>query len=266
MSKGIKSQKNELNDLTGAEWKFSTKTVITKSYPVNFQHKLRSEHGGEKPPKLCEDIIKIFTKKGQLVLDPFMGVGGTLLGASLCGRSSIGIDITQRWIDIYNEVCDLEKIEKGLTFCGDSRFELDKITDETVDFILTDVPYWNIDSIEKTRSKKATISKLNSFKCDNETQSKKEWLDLMREVLLKATFKLKPNKYLAVFIGDVYRGKRYHCLSSELANVIESIPNMVWKSNIIWYDVSKSLHVFGYPYSYVPSMIHQNILIFKKEM
>lgn len=266
MGSNIKSEKNLLNDLTGSEWKFATKTVISKIYPINMQHKLRSEHGGEKPPKLCEDIIKIFTKKGQLVLDPFMGVGGTLLGASLCGRDSIGIDITPRWIEIYNEVCDLEKLKKGQTFCGDSLVELDKIKDDSVDFVLTDVPYWNIDSVEKTRSKKASTSKLNNFKCDNEDQSKIDWLNLMKAILEKASKKLRNNQYMAVFIGDIYRGKQYHCLSAELANKISEIPGMVWKSNIIWFDNSKSLHVFGYPYSYVPSMIHQNILVFKKEM
>jgi hypothetical protein len=34
---------------------------------------------------------------------------------------------------------------------------------------------------------------------------------------------------------------------------------------LIWYDVSKSLHIYGYQYEYIPSMIHQNILVFRKE-
>ena len=71
--------RNKLNDLTGAEWQFATKTIISKIYPANLQHKLRSQHGGQKPPELCEDLIKIFTKKGQKVLDPLAGVGGTFL-------------------------------------------------------------------------------------------------------------------------------------------------------------------------------------------
>ena len=95
MGTNIYDERNTLNDLTGSEWKFSTKTVISKPYPINMQHKLRSEHGGQKPPELCADIIKIFTKKGNLILDPFMGVGGTLLGASLTDREAIGIDINE---------------------------------------------------------------------------------------------------------------------------------------------------------------------------
>ena len=112
MGTNIYDERNTLNDLTGSEWKFSTKTVISKPYPINMQHKLRSEHGGQKPPELCADIIKIFTKRENLVLDPFMGVGGTLLGASLVDRRAIGIDITKRWIDIYKEVNELEKLNE----------------------------------------------------------------------------------------------------------------------------------------------------------
>ena len=119
MGSNIYSEKNKLNNLTGSEWKFSTKSVINKVYPINMQHKLRSEHGGQKPPELCADLIKIFTKENQLVLDPFMGVGGTLLGASLVNRKAVGIDLNSRWIEIYKEkiseeypIIDEKRVEK----------------------------------------------------------------------------------------------------------------------------------------------------------
>ena len=259
-------ERNKLNDLTGSEWKFSTKTVISKAYPINMQHKLRSEHGGQKPPELCEDLIKIFTKKNMVVLDPFMGVGGTLLGATLCDRQAIGIDLNNRWIEIYKEVCKLENIKEEKTICGDSLVELDNIKNESIDFILTDVPYWNIDTLKHTRSKKAAVSKLGSFENDTNNQSKEDWLKLMADILKKSVKKLKNNSYMAIFIVDVYKDQEFHMLSAELAFTLKKhIKDIKLKSNIIWLDNSKSLHVFGYPFTYVPSLIHQNILIFKKE-
>ena len=265
MGSNIYDNRNTLNDLTGSEWKFSTKTVINKPYPINMQHKLRSEHGGQKPPELCEDIIKIFTKRGNLVLDPFMGVGGTLLGASLWGRKAIGIDITKRWVDIYKEVAKLENLEEEETIVGDSKEKLDEIEDESVDFILTDVPYWNIDTLSKTRNRKIKKSKLSNFEDENQNQSKEQWLQEMYDILYKASRKLRIGKYMAIFIGDIYRDKKFHFLSAELAMKLEQAEDLVMKSNIIWVDNSKSLHVFGYPKAYVPSMMHQNILIFRRE-
>lgn len=265
MGSNIYSDKNKLNDLTGSEWKFATKSVINKQYPINMQHKLRSEHGGQKPPELCADLIKIFTKEGMNVLDPFMGVGGTLLGASIANREAFGIDLNQRWIDIYKEVVRLENIKEQKTECGDSLVVLDKLKNESFDFILTDVPYWNMDALEKTRNKKVKQSKLNNFENETEEQSKKEWLNLMKKILSKSVKKLKKGKYMAVFIGDMYRNSQYHCLSGELALKLSEIKGLTMKANIVWYDVSKSLHVFGYPAAYVPSMIHQNILIFRRD-
>ena len=78
----------------------------------------------QKPPDLCADLIEVFTKRDGRVLDPFAGVGGTLLGAGLRGRSAVGIEINPRWIEIYRQVCSLEKIPEQRMICGDSRAEL----------------------------------------------------------------------------------------------------------------------------------------------
>jgi DNA modification methylase len=254
---------NTLNDLTGSEWKFSTKSVINKPYPVNMQHKLRSQHGGQKPPQLCADLIQTFTKKGQKVLDPFGGVGGTLLGAALIGRRATGIELDSRWIEIYKEVSKLENLEEQDFLLGDSKQVLHQLEPKSFDFILTDVPYWNIDKLAKTRSKTAKASKLATFN-DSEDQTKEQWLDEMEQVMSAAHACLQDGKYAAVFIGDMYRESRYHMLSASLADRLETSGKWVLKANLIWYDVSKMLHVYGYPAAFVPSMIHQNILILKK--
>lgn len=270
-SRGFYSKKNRLNDLTGKEWQYWSKSVINKNYPVNFQHKLRNQHGGQKPPQLCADLIQVFTKKGMRVLDPFAGVGGTLLGASLCDRKAVGIEINKKWVDIYSQVCKLESIEPQDMRVGDSKELLKKEKENTFDFILTDVPYWNMDKVGRSNGKfkkagqeakekiKSNLSRFN-FEV---SQTKNEWLKDMEDIFSLSWPLLKHNGYLAVFIGDMYRNGKYHFLSNDLANVIEKI-GFTPKANLIWYDVSNKLQIYGYPYDFIPSMIHQNILIFKK--
>jgi DNA modification methylase len=261
--KGTVAPNNKLNDLTGSEWKFSTKSVINKPYPINLQHKLRSQHGGQKPPQLCSDLISIFTKKGEKVLDPFGGVGGTLLGATLAERRATGIELEPRWIEIYKEVCSLENLQVQEFLQGDSAVVSAQLTAESFDFVLTDVPYWNIDKLKKTRSQLANASKLSEFNAKAD-QTKEEWLVDMQRVFDAIHPLLKSNKYMAVFIGDMYRESEYHILHADLAQRLQSTGKWTLKANLVWYDVSKSLHVYGYPAAFVPSMIHQNILIFRK--
>ena len=145
-SRGYYSESNRVNDLTGREWVFWTRSVITKPYPPNLQHALRSRHGGQKPPDLCADLLRAFTKEGQSVLDPFMGVGGVLLGASLAGRNAVGVDINPEWIEIYHEVCAREDLPVQETIGGDALEVLAGLAGRSFDCILTDVPYWKMDT------------------------------------------------------------------------------------------------------------------------
>ncbi len=272
-SRGWYSEDNRVNDLTGREWVFWTRSVITKPYPPNLQHALRSEHGGQKPPDLCADLLRVFTKAGQTVLDPFMGVGGVLLGASLSGRKALGIDVNPRWVEIYRTVCEKEGMAAQETMVGDARDALSSLQGKSFDCILTDVPYWTMDTAARSRgtfkrvgAKAAPVrkSKLSVFH-EKVYASKAEWREEMRAILAAAAALLKPRSYLLTFIGDMYRENEYHCLSAELAGALATIPGLGWKANLVWYDVSKKLHLYGYQYSYIPSLIHQNILVFRKE-
>ncbi|MBN2535197.1 MAG: hypothetical protein JXB88_20115 [Spirochaetales bacterium] len=273
-SRGFYSSLNRVNNLTGKEWVFWTRSVITKVYPPNLQHKLRSTHGGQKPPDLCADIIRIFTKEGQKILDPLMGVGGVLIGAARCGRSATGIELNKQWIDIYKEVCRREQIKEMETHCGDASRVVKTLTGTPFDMIFTDIPYWKMDKARRSKGvykkvgekarKDYKKTKLAAFN-DEIYETKDDWLKKMAGIFKSASDLLCPGGYLATFVGDMYFDNEYHCLSAELANELIKIDGLVWKANIIWYDVSKKLHLYGYQYTYIPSMIHQNIIVFRKE-
>lgn len=75
------------------------------AYPTNVLH-LATEcnnknHSAAFPEELPEWFIKLFTKEGDIVLDPFMGSGTTLIVANRMHRNSIGIDIVS---DYYKMV------------------------------------------------------------------------------------------------------------------------------------------------------------------
>jgi DNA modification methylase len=278
--RGIYDERNQVNDLTGREWKFATKSVMPEQYPPDLQHELRSKHGGQKPPRLCKELVQRFSKAGDTVLDPFAGVGGTLLGASLAAyegtglRDAIGFEINDQWVDIYHEVLEKENSERESRGegplaeqemrRGDCIDLVDDLDTGEIDFLLTDVPYWDMDKVEQTRNEnEARGSKLGDF--DGEDfQTKSEWLDDMAKKFGNFRRVLKKDGYLAVFIGDMYRDQSYNMLSSELASRISN-EGYTMKANLIWYDPSKDLHVYGYPFSFIPSMVHQDILIFRNE-
>ncbi len=75
-----------------------------KVYPTNVVH-LATEcnnknHSAVFPVALPEWFIKLFTKEGDTVLDPFMGSGTTIVAAQKSQRYSIGIEILPEYYEI----------------------------------------------------------------------------------------------------------------------------------------------------------------------
>src|SRR3954447_1763223 len=153
---------NALNELTGEEWLYFTKSLWTTAYPSALGHTERKAHGANKPPRLMARLIEFFTKPGELVIDPFAGVGGTLLGAAMCRspRRALGFEISPKWADVYSSVvsdyagatlADLGPSDPGgpRTFdatdselvVGDAVELLRGVADASVDFVATDPPY-----------------------------------------------------------------------------------------------------------------------------
>jgi DNA modification methylase len=78
-----------------------------KAYPTNVLH-LATEcsnksHSAAFPKSLPEWFIKLFTEKGDTVLDPFLGSGTTCLVASSMKRNSIGFELEEKYFNICVE-------------------------------------------------------------------------------------------------------------------------------------------------------------------
>ena len=93
--------RNQLNDLSGREWTYALRSVLATRYPTNgaeaYAHALRRAHPSPKPPQLMAELIRFFTKRDGRVLDPFAGVGGTLLACAMEGRRGVGVELSPEY-------------------------------------------------------------------------------------------------------------------------------------------------------------------------
>jgi len=58
-----------------------------------------SQHPTEKPVALPKFFIGLHSQPGDIVLDPFMGRGSTMIAAVQSGRRFIGIDLDKHWCE-----------------------------------------------------------------------------------------------------------------------------------------------------------------------
>ncbi len=268
------SSDNKLNELTGAQWLWFTKSVLRTSYPSILGHDLRKSQGGNKPPQLMQELIEFFTKPGEFVLDPFAGAGGTALGAFLANRDSINIELNPASINIYHQVCEQEDIRKHEFIEGDCREILPIMKTDTFDFIATDPPY--SPELTQTMSGQANQTYLRqnrkssyiTYSEDPRDFSKLEdfesYFEEMSEVGRELLRVLKPNRYMAMILRDAYQNSRYIPTSSIIADRYSKI-GWILKGEKIWYATGSRIRPYGYPNAFVPNIVHQVILIFRKE-
>ena len=69
-------------------------------------------HSAAFPLELPSWFIRLFTRKADVVLDPFMGVGTTVLAASLLGRSYIGVESSRDHLEEAER--NLEELKRSL--------------------------------------------------------------------------------------------------------------------------------------------------------
>jgi DNA modification methylase len=136
--KGRDRRPRELNDLTGKEWASASRSV--EQYPDIRSEKQR-EHGASFPASLARQQIEIYTRRGELVLDPFLGVGTTLDACHEIGRRGVGVELSERFARRARADLARRGAEEQRVVVDDARNLRRHLADESVDFVLTSPPY-----------------------------------------------------------------------------------------------------------------------------
>jgi len=76
---------------------------------------------------------------------------------------------------------------------------------------------------------------------------------------------LKDNRYLVLITRNCYKNGEYIMVAAHLTEIAEK-EGFTPKGEIIWHQNGTRLRPYGYPFVFVPNIIHQNILIFRKEV
>jgi len=101
---------NRLNELNAKEWLKFTKTWFVHNPPP--RKKDEKLHPAKYPENMIQGFVEFFTKSGQVVFDPFLGTGSTLVACYNSQRNGIGIELQKKYADIAKE--RLKKLEGQL--------------------------------------------------------------------------------------------------------------------------------------------------------
>lgn len=269
--------RNKLNDLTAKEWIVETISVwnqrgLGAGHP---DAKIERQHPAPFSFTDVGRLIRYFTKSGQTVLDPFVGVGSTLKACAVDRRKGIGIELNPQFAELSRERLDTEigdmfsTVEDQRILEGDARDALPTIADESVDFVVTSPPYWSILKKEdhKVRQERLANGLSKDYGDDPRDlamiEDYEEFLEELTRLFGECARTLKSGKYMAIIVSDFRDKSRYIMFHADLARSLEKV-GLEMRGLKVLYQRHKKVFPYGYPYSYVPNIHNQYILILQK--
>ncbi len=287
-----KKQKFGFNDLTPSEWAVLSKNVITEddlfnpvwndlSSPRNVYQK---EHGAVFPVKLAERLIRMYSKVGDTVFDPFMGIGSTAIAAANLKRSAKGTELNPKFASIADQWIS----EQKGSFCeeilceiynDDCRNMRQYVADGEIQLTVTSPPYANF--IQRSLKDRATTHKTSLITHENNSTVKQysveandfgnlpypDFLEQIKDVLKDNLAITKDGGYSAWVVKD-YRDTKnkipYIPFHSDLARAGEEA-GWLYHDLIIWDQTAqRRLVLLGFPSVLYTNQNCSFIVIFRK--
>lgn len=272
------------NGLSAKEWASLSMPIWNDlSSPRN---KYQIEHGAVYPVKLVERLLKMYSKELDVVFDPFLGIGSTMIGCQNLRRHCIGTELNPKFYSIAEEWKKenlglfSESKELHYKIVNDDCRNLDKyISKNKLQLTITSPPY--ADFIQKSVEDRTKTHKKSIIKLENNSTVKQysdkendfgnlpynDFLDQIKTILGK-NFDVTKNGGYSCWVVKDYRdtknGIPYIPFHSDLAKVGSEVG---WKFHdlIIW-DQSKQrrLVLLGYPSVFYINQNCSFIVVFRK--
>ena len=263
--------RNKLNDLTGKEWLLST-TSFWKSENIPDDRDAYA-HPAPFLIKDVERLIRMFTKKGMTVLDPFVGSGTTIIASNNLGRKAIGIDINSKYKKIAEKRFKKKKHTKYQYIIADATKKIKNIP--SIDYVVTSPPYHNIlknngGGIRKHNGKSFRMGAREGVEYYSDKKNDlgnfetyQDFIFALSNVMKQVFIKLKSKKYCTVIMSDFTVNKQEKCVQADVVPMMEKI-GFEFCGTVILLQNVKPLFPFGYPYAYKINHQHHNIMTFRK--
>lgn len=262
-----------MNNLSGKEWlqnSFSIWRDIRKN-----KEEIKLKHPAIYPIQLCEKLISIYTKNpGEVILDPFVGVGSTVIAAKNLNKKGIGIELNSEYLEIAKKrvkenQTTLNDKSKNLfkpdLYLGDAYEVLQKIPSESVDLCINSPPYWDILNQKRTADKKKSINYSDSNIDIGNIADYEQYLLGLKNIYAEVYRTLRHNKRCCTIVMDIRKKDKFYPLHIDITKIMQEV-GFELEEFVIWdrqheYNNMKTL---GYPWVFRFNKVHEFICIYWK--
>ncbi len=252
-----------INCMTPKEW-LKSQIGVWQFYYEGRDIRDKTLHPATFPISLAKKIIELFTHQGELVLDPFVGSGTTLVAANDLNRNCVGFDLQSSYIELcgkrLSENGSMFNEAKQIAIQDDARNISDYFDKDSISLIWTSPPYANL--LNRKRQNKSRrdrkneqlgkVEQYSQDKCDLGTLFLDDYTKAMGDIYEQLLPLLRPKGHCVINVPDMWWENQRITIHVSL---IEELRKRGYElRNIIIWDrtnIVNGIGIFGWPSNYI---------------
>ncbi len=266
---------NHISCITAKEWVKGQVAIqefeVTEDDIKEFYYGARdvrdkNVHPAVFPIALPTHFIKTLTHKGELVLDPFSGIGTTLLAAQDLGRNAVGFDLKEEYIEVTKKRLGQQKIAndgtKQIAILDDAHNIPEYLEENTVSLSITSPPYANMLAHKRlNKSMRGDLRKndhylkvqqYSSDPADLGTMQNGQFCKALEEIYAGILPLLKKRAHCIININDVWENNKRTPTHMYVVQALEKA-GFEFRNTFIWdkRNLVNRVGIFGWPNNFI---------------
>ena len=253
---------SHINCMAAKEWLKSQLGVWQFNYEARDIRK-KDIHPATFPISLARKVIELFTHEGELILDPFVGSGTTLVAAGDTNRNAVGFDLQKTYIDLCEQRTAQTSFlgeARQIAIQDDARLVHKYFEPETISLIVTSPPYANLlNRVRQNKSrrfrKNEQLGKIEQYSQDPRdlgTMTLDEYTKSMGDIFESLLPLLRPKAHCVINVPDMWWENERITIHVSLIEELRK-RNYELRNIIIWdrTNLVNRIGIFGWPSNYI---------------
>jgi len=255
---------NHINCLTAKEW-IQHQVAIWEFFYEKRDIRDKNVHPAVFPIGLPAKCVRLFTHEGELVLDPFVGSGTTLVAAQDLNRNAVGFDLKREYIDIAKSRLAQSRLfgdSQQIVVCDDAHNIPKYFKEETVSLSITSPPYANMlnrqrlnKSIRGDLRQNQHYLKVQQYSDDPKdlgTMEPRAYANTLEEIYKGILPLMKPKAHCVINVTDLWWENKRIPVHLYVIEALERAGYEL-RNTIIWdrRNLVNRVGIFGWPSNYI---------------
>ena len=255
---------NHINCMTAKEW-IKSQLGVWQFYYESRDVRDKNAHPATFPIALAARCISLFSHEGELVLDPFVGSGTTLIAARDLNRNAVGFDLKQEYVDLCRQrLTDSAELATSMqvAYSADARNIRENLEPDSVSLILTSPPYANLLNRPRLNKSRRGAARKNEQYLKTEQYSQdardlgtlelEDYQEAMAGIYGRLFPLLKERGHCVIDVPDMWLDNRRITIHTAVVEALRSVGYEL-RNTIIWdrTNIVNRVGIFGWPSNYI---------------